>query len=199
MALSKVLTTLFLQVQCFRKLSLQELLSLLHLWFSLESQTPNTLSFSTSGSLARILLLLSLALQVPLCQCSAPTRPRLQTYPPFAHFVIPLFLAVLLHLILLPLQNRSEFCNGMPEVFDPEASNFSTLSRFILQTLFVSWNPISTHLPLSEFLMLCYLIAFTSGLAFFLPMICTFAVVSSFWLGRAYDFLNSQPLSILNM
>ena len=41
-----------------------------------------------------------------------------------------------------------EFFNEMPEVFKSDALNFSTLSRFILWVLFVSWNPNLNSLPL---------------------------------------------------
>ena len=53
--------------------------------------------------------------------------------------------------LLSPL-TLSGFFNGMLEVFEPGASNYSTFFRPILSTLSVSRNPILTHLPLSGFL-----------------------------------------------
>ena len=123
-----------------------------------------------------------------------PHRPIL-----YLHLLPPhhrsLLLAVLLRLLLpLPL-TLSGFFNGMLEVFEPEALNYSTFFRPILLTLSVYRNPILTHLPLSGFLgsLLCVLIAPTPGQAFSLVMPCTLAAVASFSSGRAYLSLNFLP------
>ena len=96
--------------------------------------------------------------------------------------------------LLLPLSflTRSGFFNGMSEIFKSGALNHFILSRFILLILSVPRNPNSSYLPLSVSLntLPCDLIALTGGLAFFLLMIRTLAAESSFWLGRAYSFLN---------
>ena len=75
-------------------------------------------------------------------KAALPPHPRLQTfYPLSAHFVSPpstpspllMFLAVFLYLLLpLLFLARSGFFNEMPEVFEPETLNYSTLSRLIL-------------------------------------------------------------------
>ena len=63
----------------------------------------------------------------------------------------PLLLAILLCLLLsLPL-TLSGFFNGMLEIFEPGALNYSIFYRPILSTLSVSRNPISTPLLLSGF------------------------------------------------
>ena len=89
--------------------------------------------------------------------------------------------------LLFPLLTLSGFFNGMLEVFEPGALNYSTFFRSILSTLPASRNPILTHLPLSGFLdsLLCVMIAPTPGLAFSLVMPRTLAA--------AYPFLNFLP------
>ena len=91
-----------------------------------------------------------------------------------------------------PPLTLSGFFNGMLEVFEPGALNYSTFFRPILSTLSAFRNPILTPLPLSGFLdsLLCVLIAPTPGLAFSLLMPCTPAAALSFSSDRAYPFLN---------
>ena len=129
-------------------------------------------------------------------------HPRLQTsYSPSAHFisspsVSPLpSLAPSLPLASTPPLTLSGLFNGMLEVFEPGALNYSTFFHPILPTLYASGNPILTHLPLSGFLdsLLCVLIVLTPGLAFSLLMPCTLATASSSLSGRAYLFVNFLP------
>ena len=90
-----------------------------------------------------------------------------------------MFLAVLLRLLLPFISlTRSGLFNGKLEVYEAEALDFFTLSRFILKTLSIFKNPIFTRLPLSRFLnsQLCNLIAQNPGLSFCLLMACTAAV-----------------------
>ena len=125
-----------------------------------------------------------------------PHLPILYLLPLPPHHRI-LLLAVLLRLLPPPSLTLSGFFNGMLEVFEPRALNCFTFSRPILSTLSASRNPITTHLPLSEFLvsLLCALTAPTPGLAFSLLITRTLAVAVSFSSSRAYLFLNFlQPL-----
>ena len=128
---------------------------------------------------------------------------RLQTsYPPSVHYISspsashhrPLLLAFLLRLLTL-----SGFPNGMLEVFEPEALNYSTFFCPILSNLSAFRNPLST--PLSGFRdsLLCVLIAPTPGLAFSLLMPCTLAEASSFSSGRAYLSLSFLPPLFLRL
>ena len=138
-------------------------------------------------------------------------HPRLQTsYPPSAHYIsstsappppslapgfpsappastLPLTLSVLF--------------NGMLEVFEPGAPNYSTFFRPILSTSPAFRNPILTHLPLSGFLdsLLCVLIVPTPGLAFFLLIPRTLTAGLSFSSGRANLFLNFLPPLFLRL
>ena len=94
------------------------------------------------------------------------SRPTLVFKPLILHLpilcLLPLpphhrlfLLADLLYLLLsLPL-TLSGFFNGMLEVFEPGALNYSTFFRSILPTLSVFRNPILTHLPLFESWILC--------------------------------------------
>ena len=124
-----------------------------------------------------------------------PHLPILYLLPLPSHHR-PLLLAILLHLLppLLPL-TLSGFFNGMLEVFEPGALNYSTFFRPILSTLSAFRNPILTPLPLSGFLdsLLCVLIAPTPGLAFSPLMPRAPAVALSFSSDRAYPFLNFLP------
>ena len=98
---------------------------------------------------------------------------------PFSPLIL---LAVLLNFLLpLPFLIRLGFFNGMSGVFEPETLNFSTLSRSIQWILSVSRIPISTRLAFYGFLdtLLCDLIVLTSGLAFFLLITRSLAVMSS--------------------
>ena len=111
-----------------------------------------------------------------------------------------MFLAVSLYLPLsLPHLTHSRFFNGMPDVFEPGALNYHTLSRLILWILSVSRNPASTHLPRFGSLnsLLCNLIASIPGLVFFLSITCTLAVASSF-LSGIFSELSTFSLSSHN-
>ena len=93
-----------------------------------------------------------------------PTSPPSAPSHPFVILNVLLFLLLSLHSL-----TRLRFFNGMMEVFKPEATHFSTLSRFILLILSVSGDPILTHLSLfkSLYTLLYNLIALTPCLAFF--------------------------------
>ena len=135
-------------------------------------------------------------------------HPRLQiSYPPFAHSISPPFAPLLPSLApgfpsalpaFTPL-TLSGFFNGMLEVFEPGASNYSTFFRPILSTLSAFRNPILTHL--SGFLdsLLCVLIVPTPGLAFSLLIPRTLAAALSFSSGRAYLSLNFLPPLFLHL
>ena len=92
------------------------------------------------------------------------------------------------------------FFNGMPEVFKPGVLNYYSLFGLILWILYESRNPTLTHRSLSGSMdtLLCDLIALTRGLAFFLSMIFTIAVASSFLSDRAYPYLNFLPSFFLS-
>ena len=138
-------------------------------------------------------------------------HPRLQTsYPPSAHSIsspsappppslAPGFFSALP--ASTPPQTLSGFFNGMLEVFEPGAPNYSTLFRPILSTLSAFRNPILTPLPLSGFMdsLLCVLIVPIPGLAFSLLIPRTLAAALSFLSGRAYLFLNFPPPLFLRL
>ena len=132
----------------------------------------------------------------PRLQTTYPHLPILYLLPlPLHHH--PLLTAFLLHLLPpLPSLTLSGFFNGMLQVFEPGALNYFIFFRPILSTLSAFRNPMSTHLPLSEFLgsLLCALIAPTPGLAFSLLIPRMLAAALSFSSGRAYLFLNFLPL-----
>ena len=104
-----------------------------------------------------------------------------------------MFVVVLLHyhLPLAPL-TRPGFFNVTSEIFEPKALNFplvdliciqeSKLNSFSYPTLFGSLDTL-----------LCDLVAITPGLAFFLLMTSTSAVVSLFSSSRAYPSMNFLP------
>ena len=98
-----------------------------------------------------------------------------------------------------PALTLSGFLKGMLEVSEPEAPNYFTFFRPILLTLFVSRNPILTHLPLPRSLdsLLCVLIAPTPSLVFSLLMPRTLAVALSFLSESAYPSLNFPFLLFL--
>ena len=108
---------------------------------------------------------------------------RLQTcYPPSAHFVFspsaPSPSPYAPACFSTPPASSSSltpsgFFNGMLEVSESEALNFSTLFCLIPLTLFASRNLTLTYLPLSRFLdsLLCNPIAPTPDLVFFLLML----------------------------
>ena len=91
-----------------------------------------------------------------------------------------------------PLLTLSGFFNGMLEIFESGALNYSTFFRPILSTSSASRNPILTYLPLSGFLdsLLSALTVPIPSLAFSPPIPCTLAAAFSFLSGRAYLFLN---------
>ena len=134
-------------------------------------------------------------------------HPCLQTsYPPSAHSVSsssspsPPSLApscLSMPPASSPPMTLSGFSNGILEIFEPRALNYSTFFHPILLTLSVCRNPILTPLPLSRFLdsLLCVLIAPTPGLASSRLITRTPAVVSSFLSVRAYRSLNFYFLS----
>ena len=137
---SKVLTALFLLVQCYKQLSLLKLSLLLWLCYSWRSfKTSDTVT--SSGLPSTYSCVVQSGPPFPLCQCSAPAPPPANILPSFRplriHCFLPslhlsydlLFLAVLLHFVL-PLPH-SGFFNGMKEIFKPEALNCSTLCHFI--------------------------------------------------------------------
>ena len=111
-----------------------------------------------------------------------------------------MFLAVLLLLqLLFPPLTHFGFFNGMPEIFQAEALNFSTFSRFILWCLLVFRNPTTTCLPLFETLdpVLYDLIALAPSVAFFFLMTCTPAMESSFSSSTVYlSLIFPPPLSL---
>ena len=114
------------------------------------------------------------------------------TYFLYLHFLHPrVFMAVLLFLLLsLPLLIYPGFFNGMSELFEPDAMNYATLSRFIMWILSVPRNPTSTRLPLSGSLVTLFraMIALTAGRPFFLPITSTPVVMSIFLSGRVHLF-----------
>ena len=185
---SKVLTTFALQIQSSWQLSLLEL--------------PPCRNTVTPSSVSSNMYTSTVQSGPPLLMLYY--RPILVSKPLIAHlpilylFSFPLhhrllLLDVLLRLLppLLPLI-LSGFCNGILEVFEPEALNCFTFFCPILSTLSASRNPILTHLPFSEFLNspLCVLIASIPGLAFSLVMPRTLAAALSSLSGRAYLFLS---------
>ena len=118
--------------------------------------------------------------------------PTLYLLPLHPHHRLML-LAVSLYLLLpLPSPTLSGFFNGMLGVSEPGALNCYTLFRLIPLTLFVSRNLTLIYLPLSGFLdsLLCDPMASTPDLVFFLLMMQTLAVGSSFSSGRAYPSLS---------
>ena len=138
-------------------------------------------------------------------------HPRLQTsYPPSAHSISspsappPPSLAPGYSSAppaSTPPLTLSWFFNGMLEVFESGALNYSTFFCPILSTLSAFRNPILTYLPSSGFLgsLLCALIASTPGLAFSLLIPRTLAAALSFSSGRAYPFLNFLPPLFLRL
>ena len=110
-----------------------------------------------------------------------------------------LLLAVFQRLLLLLPPTPSGFFNGMLTISKPGALDCYTFFCPILLSLFVSRNPITTHLPLYGSIdsPLCDLIAPTSSLAFSLLMPPTLVAVL-FSSDRIYPSLNFLlPLSSL--
>ena len=193
---SKVLTTFPFQIQSSWQLSLLEL-----------PPYRNTVTTSSDSS---DMYTSTVQSDLPANAALSP-HPRLQTsYPP----ICPFYIFSLCHLTTVPCSwlsfcascllsplILSGFFNGMLEVFEPGALNYSTFFCPILSTLSASRNPILTLLPLSGFLdsLLCVLIAPTPGLAFSLLMTRTLAAALSLSSGRAYPFLNFLPPLFLRL
>ena len=186
MGSSKVLTSIPLQTQNSWQLSLLKLPPCC---------VPTHNTVTSSYDLYTILYNLP-----PSAYAALPPRTRLQTsYPPSSGFVSSASAPSPLPLVsgcpsmpptFSPLI-LSGFFNGMLRVSEPGALNCFNFFTPIPLTLFVSRNPILTHLPPSRFLdsLLCVLIAPTPGLAFTLLMPPTLAAALSFLSARAYHFL----------
>ena len=178
--------------------------SLLCFWFSWKFATLQHCDFLSKAP--QYLYHHCLICPPPTANAALPPHPLLQAfYSPSTRFVAPPSVSFPLSYIsgcyfslsLPPLTCLGLF-SGMLEVFEPAALNFSTLSHFILSTISVSWNPLSTRLPLSGFLatLVYNLIALSPSLAFFLLMTWMSAVISTFSSDMAFLFLNSpSPLS----
>ena len=141
-----------------------------------------------------------------------PSCPTLafNSHPPCAHFVFsPSAPSSLPHACgcssMLPASSAplipSGFFNGMLAVSEPGTLNCYTFFHPIPLTLFVSRNPILTHLPLSGSLdfLLCDLMTPTPGLALFLLMACALMAASLFLSGRASPSLNFLPPLFLRL
>ena len=183
---SKVLTTFLIPIQSSWQLSLLELppcrITVTPFLDSSDMYTSTVQSSSASANAA--------LLPHPCLQTSYPHLPILYSLPmPLHHrpFLL-LFCTSCLH---SPL-TLSGFFNGMLEVFEPGALNYSTFFHPILSTLSAFRNPILTPLPLSGFLdsLLCILIVPTPSLAFSLLIPRTLVAALSFSSGRAYLSLN---------
>ena len=179
---SKVLTTLLFQVQCYRKLLLWELSFLLCLCFSWGPQPSNTVTSSSSSQHCDFFFMSSCRyIFTPLFNLPffLPTPPLSTNnhhlsghfvtllpapFPPFVTLVFPAIF--LCHLLPLSPLAHSRFFNAMPQIFKPEALNFSTLSRSILQTLSIFRNSTSMHLLFSgcQNTLPCDVIALIPGL-----------------------------------
>ena len=159
--------------------------------------TPSSDSFDTYTS--------TVESGLPFANAALSPHPRLQTsYLPSAHSISPPSALPPPSLVpgytsappaFSPYLTLSGFFNGMLEVFEPGALNYSAFFRPILSTLSAFRNPILTPRPLSGFLdsLLCLLIAPTPGLAFSPPIPRTPAAALLFSSGRAYLFLNFLP------
>ena len=188
MSPSKVLTTFPLQIQRSWHLLLLELPP------CQITVTPS----SDSSDMYTPLYNLALSL-LTLLSLAPPSSPNLLSP------ICPFYIFSLCPLTIVPCSwlsfclhsplTLSGFFNGMLEVFEPGALNYSTFSRPILLTLSAFRNPILTHFPLSGFLdfLLYILIVPTPGMAFSLLIPCTLAAALSFSSGRAYLFLNFLP------
>ena len=190
---SKVLTTFPLRIQSSWQLSLLELPPPCRITVTFSDMYTSTVQSSPASANAAL-----------------SPHSRLQTsYPSSAHYISspsaphhrPTLLAIFLRLLPpLPL-TLSGFFNGMLEVFEPGALNYSSFFCLILSTLSAFRNPILTHLPLSGFLdsLLCVLIVPISGLAFSLLIPRMLAAALSFSSGRANPYLNFLPPLFLRL
>ena len=111
------------------------------------------------------------------------------------------WLFLLTSCFLFPSPTLSEFFNEMLGVSVPGALNCYTLFRLIPLTLFVSSNLTLIYLPLPEFLdsLLCDSMAPTPDLVFFLLILQTLAVASSFLSGKDYPSLSFLPPLFLRL
>ena len=192
----KVLTTFPLQIQSS--------------WQLLRLELPLCRITVTSSSDSSDMYICTMQSSPASANAALLPHPRLQTtYSPSAHYIfspsypttVPcswlFFCTSFLH---SPL-TLSGFFNGMLEVFEPGALNYSTFFRPILSILSVFRNPILTPLPLSGFLdsLLCVLIVPTPGLAFSLLIPRMLAAALSFSSGRAFFYeLSTSTLSSLD-
>ena len=127
-----------------------------------------------------------------------PTLYRLPLHP---HHRLML-LAVSLYLLLsLPLPNSLRVLQWNAGVFKPGALNYYTLFCLIPLTLYISRNLTLIYLPLFKSLdsLLCYPMAPTPDLVFFLLMSQTLAAASSFSSSRAYPSLSFLPPIFLRL
>ena len=183
---SKVLTTFLIPIQSSWQLSLLELppcrITVTPFLDSSDMYTSTVQSSSASANAA--------LLPHPCLQTSYPPSSH-SIFSPYAPTTVPCFFYSAPPASTLPL-TLSGFFNGMLEVFEPGALNYSTFFRPVLSTLSAFRNPILTPLPLSGFLdsLLCILMVPTPSLAFSLLIPHTLAAALSFSSGRAYPFLN---------
>ena len=193
---SKVLTTFPLQIHSSWQLSLLEL-SPCRNTVTPSSDSSNMYASTVQSDLSLLMLHSRSTLAskpfIPICSfyifslCPLTTVPCSGLYFYASYLLFPLIL--------------SGFFNGMLEVFEPGALNYSTFFHPILSALSASRNPILIHLPLSGSLdsLLCVLIAPTPGLAFSLVMPRTLAAALSLSSGKAYLSLNFLPPLFLGL
>ena len=191
---SKVLTTFLIPIQSSWKLSLLEL-------------SPPCRITGTSSSDSSDMYTSTVQSSPASANAALSHHSHLQTsYPPSAHSISSLSAPPPPSLAPdfssappapTPPLTLSGFFNGMLEVFEPGALNYSNFFHPILSTLSAFRNPILAPLPLSGFLdsLLCVLIAPTPGLAFSLLMP---RVVISVRQGLSFSELSTSSLSSLD-
>ena len=139
---SKVLTTFLIPIQSSWQLSLLEL-----------PPCRNTVTPSPNSSN----MYTSTVQSGPASANAAPLNLLFPTCPFYIFFLFPPTTVPFSQMsfcasCLLSPQTLSEFFNGMLEVFEPGALNYSTFFRPTLLTLSASRNPILTPLPHSKYL-----------------------------------------------